>query len=72
MPPGPGTPLPPQVELGSRNHEVVPTSLITSLANLRNGGAHKVISTLAKAGLIAKEPGNKWVGRRLLPRGEEA
>ena len=51
--------------MGSRNHEIVPTSLITSLASLKHGGVHKVISTLAKANLIAKVQGAKYDGYRL-------
>ncbi|KAL8633897.1 hypothetical protein Q9189_000408 [Teloschistes chrysophthalmus] len=43
------------VEIGSKNHEVIPTSLILQISNLRSGsGAHKSISTLAKANLIAR------------------
>lgn len=46
---------PGQVEQGSKNHEVVPTPLIQQIASLRSAsGVHKCISTLAKAGLIAK------------------
>lgn len=41
--------------MGSKNHEVVPTPLITQIAGLRGGsGVHKSISALAKVGLIAK------------------
>lgn len=41
--------------MGSRNHEVVPTPLITQLSGLRGGsGVHKSISALAKTNLIAK------------------
>ncbi|ERF71575.1 hypothetical protein EPUS_00564 [Endocarpon pusillum Z07020] len=41
------------VETGSRNHEVVPTSLIGSISGSK-GGLQRCISTLAKANLIAK------------------
>lgn len=41
--------------MGSKNHEIVPTPLITQLSALRGGsGVHKCISTLAKANLIAR------------------
>ena len=41
--------------MGSKNHEVVPTPLITQLSGLRGGsGVHKCISILAKANLIAR------------------
>jgi len=44
-----------QVEKGSKNHEVVPTTLITQLSGLRGAsGVNKCISSLAKVGLIAK------------------
>ncbi|KAI9703907.1 MAG: hypothetical protein M1836_007681 [Candelina mexicana] len=54
------------VEQGSRNHEVVPTSLIAQISGLRGGSAvHKCISTLAKNGLIAKVKNAKYDGYRL-------
>lgn len=41
--------------MGSKNHEVVPTPLITKISGLRGGSAvHKCISNLAKVNLIAK------------------
>lgn len=43
------------MEMGSKNHEVVPTPLIAQISGLRGGsGVHKCISTLAKVNLIAK------------------
>ncbi|KAL8682250.1 MAG: hypothetical protein Q9186_001709 [Xanthomendoza sp. 1 TL-2023] len=54
------------VESGSKNHEVVPTSLIIQLSHLRSGsGAHRSISTLAKANLIARLQNTKYDGYRL-------
>ncbi|KAL9126445.1 MAG: hypothetical protein Q9217_004501 [Psora testacea] len=54
------------VEMGSKNHESVPTSLIIQLSNLRSGsGVHKCISTLAKANLIARMKNAKYDGYRL-------
>ncbi|KAL9640301.1 MAG: hypothetical protein Q9164_000351 [Protoblastenia rupestris] len=54
------------VEIGSKNHEVVPTPLIIQLSNLRGGsGAHKCISTLAKTNLIARTKNAKYDGYRL-------
>ncbi|KAJ4351497.1 Serine/threonine-protein kinase rio2 [Didymosphaeria variabile] len=53
-------------EQGSRNHEVVPTPLISQLASLRSGnGVHNCISNLAKIGLIAKVKNAKYDGYRL-------
>ncbi|KAL8888813.1 MAG: hypothetical protein Q9215_003804 [Flavoplaca cf. flavocitrina] len=55
-----------QVEQGSKNHEIVPTPLIIKLSHLRSGsGAHKSISTLAKANLIARVQNAKYDGYRL-------
>ena len=51
--------------MGSRNHEVVPTSLIASIAQLRQTGIHKVISVLAKNNLIAKVQNSMYDGYRL-------
>lgn len=43
------------VEMGSKNHEVVPTPLIIKISGLRAAsGVNKSISMLAKSGLIAK------------------
>ncbi|KAI9758230.1 MAG: hypothetical protein M1815_004432 [Lichina confinis] len=54
------------VEMGSRNHEVVPTPLISQIAGLRGGtAAHKCVSNLAKLGLVAKVKNAKYDGYRL-------
>ncbi|KAI0447601.1 Rio2, N-terminal-domain-containing protein [Xylaria telfairii] len=55
------------VEIGSKNHEVVPTPLIESISKLR-GGAGRVrhsISALAKVGLIARLKEARYDGYRL-------
>ena len=31
------------VEMGMKNHELVPASLIASIASLRGGGVHKIL-----------------------------
>ncbi|KAG9680246.1 RIO1-domain-containing protein, partial [Aureobasidium melanogenum] len=55
-----------KVEMGSKNHELVPTVLIAQIAGLRGGsGVHKSIATLAKSGLIAKIKNAKYDGYRL-------
>jgi RIO kinase 2 len=51
--------------MGSRNHEVVPTPLISQIASLRGNGVHNCISNLAKIGLIAKVKNAKYDGYRL-------
>ncbi|POR36189.1 Serine/threonine-protein kinase rio2 [Tolypocladium paradoxum] len=55
------------VEMGSKNHEIVPTPLIEKLSRLRGGasGVHKSISALAKVGLIARVKEAKYDGYRL-------
>ncbi|UKK02983.2 non-specific serine/threonine protein kinase [Theileria orientalis] len=40
------------IEIGMRNHQYIPVSLITTMANLRSVGMTKVISSLLKAKLI--------------------
>jgi len=47
------------VEMGSKNHEIVPTALIANLAGLRSGGVNKCISELAKRGLVKREANSK-------------
>ncbi|KAG9202981.1 hypothetical protein G6514_003762 [Epicoccum nigrum] len=51
-------------EMGSRNHEVVPTSLIASISG-PGIGVHRSISNLAKINLIAKVKNAKYDGYRL-------
>ncbi|EFW98716.1 serine/threonine-protein kinase rio2 [Grosmannia clavigera kw1407] len=55
------------VELGSKNHEIVPTSIIDRTARLRGGssGVNRSISTLAKAGLIGRVKEASYDGYRL-------
>ncbi|EON60882.1 Atypical/RIO/RIO2 protein kinase [Coniosporium apollinis CBS 100218] len=54
------------VEMGSKNHEVVPTPLIAQISGLRGGsGVHKSISNLAKINLIGKVKNAKYDGYRL-------
>jgi RIO kinase 2 len=53
--------------MGSKNHELVPTSLIEKISRLRGGAGsvHKSISALAKVGLIARVKEAKYDGYRL-------
>ncbi|RIB22691.1 RIO1 family-domain-containing protein [Gigaspora rosea] len=53
------------VEMGSKNHEVVPTPLIAQIAGLRNGGSHKILGELAKKNLISRVTNAKYDGYRL-------
>lgn len=48
-----------QVEMGSKNHEVVPTVLIVQISGLRNGGVNKIMGSLAKRNLVAKVQNSK-------------
>ncbi|PBK77255.1 RIO1-domain-containing protein [Armillaria solidipes] len=53
------------VEMGSKNHEVVPTNLIAQISGLRGGGVNKLIGSLAKRNLVAKVQNSKYDGYRL-------
>jgi RIO kinase 2 len=54
------------VEQGSRNHLVVPTTLITTLTNARGGSQiSRSISSLAKSNLISKVKNASYDGYRL-------
>lgn len=44
-----------QVEMGMKNHEVVPVSLISSIASLRHGGCNKILRELVKHKIVAYE-----------------
>ncbi|KAG9016720.1 Serine kinase [Tulasnella sp. 427] len=51
--------------MGSKNHEVVPTSLIAQISGLRNGGVNKVLGSLARRNLVARVQNSSYDGYRL-------
>lgn len=42
-------------KMGMKNHDLVPVELIASIAKLRHGGTHKILSTLLTFKLIAHD-----------------
>lgn len=48
-----------QIEMGMKNHELVPASLAASIANLKTGGVHKLLRELCKHKLLSYERGRK-------------
>ncbi|CAH2087677.1 unnamed protein product [Euphydryas editha] len=57
------------VEMGMKNHELVPGSLVASIANLRHGGVHKLMKDLCKHRLLSYERGKHYDGYRLTNAG---
>nr|XP_028605083.1 serine/threonine-protein kinase RIO2 isoform X4 [Podarcis muralis] len=53
------------VEMGMKNHEIVPASLIASIASLKHGGCNKILRELAKHRLLAYERTKTVQGYRL-------
>ncbi|OCF35915.1 atypical/RIO/RIO2 protein kinase [Kwoniella heveanensis BCC8398] len=53
------------VEMGSKNHEVVPTGLIAELSGIRGGNVNKALGDLAKRDLVARVQNVKYDGYRL-------
>lgn len=53
------------LEVGSRNHEVVPTTLIASLSKFRPGGVQKIMSGLCRQKLVSRENNHSYEGYRL-------
>lgn len=53
------------VEMGMRNHELVPGTLVNSIATLRFGGCGKLLVDLTKHKLLAYERGKRYDGYRL-------
>ncbi|KAI0639761.1 RIO1 family-domain-containing protein [Trametes polyzona] len=53
------------VEMGSKNHEVVPTVLIVKISGLRNGGVNKILGSLAKRNLVSRVQNARYDGYRL-------
>ncbi|XP_069608237.1 serine/threonine-protein kinase RIO2 [Ranitomeya imitator] len=54
------------VEMGMKNHEIVPASLIASIASLKHGGCNKILRELVKHKLIAYERTKTVQGYRLI------
>jgi len=58
------------VEMGMKNHELVPKQLVVSIAALKGGGAAKVLKELCKNRLLQYESsGNRYSGYRLTNAG---
>ena len=56
------------VEMGMKNHEIVPAPLVESLSGLRRGGTHKMLRTLTKVKLVAHQS-IPYEGFRLTAKG---
>ncbi|CAD7967071.1 unnamed protein product [Amoebophrya sp. A120] len=56
------------IEMGQKNHEFVPTTLIEAISNLRRGGCRKVLSLLLKHKLVVHD-GKKYDGYKLTYNG---
>ncbi|XP_074029586.1 RIO kinase 2 [Leptinotarsa decemlineata] len=57
------------IEMGMKNHELVPGPLVASIANLQHGGVHKLLRELCKHRLLTYERGKKYDGYRLTNSG---
>ncbi|XP_063309754.1 serine/threonine-protein kinase RIO2 [Pelobates fuscus] len=54
------------IEMGMKNHEIVPASLIASIASLKHGGCNKVLRELVKHKLVSYERTKAVQGYRLV------
>eukprot|EP00551_Chaetoceros_affinis_P012713 CAMPEP_0203664112 /NCGR_PEP_ID=MMETSP0090-20130426/1584_1 /ASSEMBLY_ACC=CAM_ASM_001088 /TAXON_ID=426623 /ORGANISM="Chaetoceros affinis, Strain CCMP159" /LENGTH=579 /DNA_ID=CAMNT_0050527233 /DNA_START=163 /DNA_END=1899 /DNA_ORIENTATION=- len=57
------------VETGMQNRHLVPVSIIASIANLRHGGTHKIISSLHRDNLLAHDQSCGYDGYRITNSG---
>lgn len=57
------------VEMGMKNHEIVPAPLIASIAQLHHGGCYKILRDLCQHRLICYERGKGCEGYRLTNSG---
>lgn len=53
------------VEMGMKNHEIVPVSLLSSIASLKHGGCNKILRELVKHKLVVYERTKSVQGYRL-------
>ena len=51
-----------KVEIGSKNHEVVPSNLIAEISGIRGGNVNKSLGSLAKRDLVARVQNAKCEG----------
>lgn len=57
------------IEMGMKNHELVPAILAAQIANLRYGGVHKLLKEMCKYKLLSYERGKRYDGYRLTNAG---
>ncbi|XP_020295303.1 serine/threonine-protein kinase rio2 [Pseudomyrmex gracilis] len=57
------------IEMGMKNHELVPACLAAQIANLRYGGVNKLLKELCKHKLLRYERGMRYDGYRLTNAG---
>ncbi|OTF81668.1 serine/threonine-protein kinase RIO2-like protein [Euroglyphus maynei] len=57
------------IEMGMRNHELVPRSLVYSISGIQNGSISKILLNLSKNQLLSYERGKRYDGYRLTYRG---
>lgn len=57
------------VESGMQNRALVPVAIISSIANLRHGGTHKIISALHRDNLLAHDQSCGYDGYRITNSG---
>lgn len=57
------------IEMGMKNHELVPGALVAAIASLKAGGVHKLLRELCKHKLLSYERGKRYDGYRLTNTG---
>ncbi|KAI7690037.1 Serine/threonine-protein kinase RIO2 [Sarcoptes scabiei] len=57
------------IEMGQKNHELVPKSLVYAISKIQNGSIAKILTNLAQNKLISYERGKRYDGYRLTYRG---
>lgn len=57
------------IEMGMKNHELVPGALVAAIASLKNGGIHRLLRELCKQKLLSYERGKRYDGYRLTNMG---
>uniref|UniRef100_A0A182R4X9 Serine/threonine-protein kinase RIO2 n=2 Tax=Anopheles funestus TaxID=62324 RepID=A0A182R4X9_ANOFN len=57
------------IEMGMKNHELVPGVLVAAIASLKSGGLHKLLRELCKHKLLSYERGKRFDGYRLTNAG---
>ncbi|OAF65315.1 RIO-type serine/threonine-protein kinase Rio2 [Intoshia linei] len=61
-----------RIEMGMKNHEYIPYTIVTAIANIRTGGVHKILKNLVQKNFVTHKVTKKMEGFSLNYSGYDA